>query len=200
MRQLSRREYTLLGLLALAGVVLFYFAPKAGIGGAAGHESFGDVAKLGEAPVVNLDRLAGRTDRYDPDGRNLFQYYTPPPPVVAPPPTPPPTPRPIATPPPVMVNRDPPDGRAYRPQPPAINLTYLGFLGPKDNRIAVFEDGQEMLLAKKGEVVKQQFRVVDFGFETVVMGYVDERFRGETQELPQQAGAAGAAGRSRGRR
>lgn len=199
MRQLSQREFTLLGLLALAGIVLFYFSPKGGIG-SSGHESFGDVAKLGEAPEVHLDRLAGRTDGYDPKGRNLFQFYTPPPPVVAPPPTPPPTPRPIATPPPVIVNRDPPAGGHYRPQPPAITLTYLGFLGPKENRIAVFEDGQEMLLAKKGEVVKQQFRVVDFGYETVVMGYVDERFRGETQELPQQAGAGGSGGRSRGRR
>ena len=199
MRQLSRRETTLLGLLALAGVVLFYFAPKTGIG-ARGHESFGDVAKLGEAPAVHLDRLAGRVVGYDPQGRNLFQYYTPPPPVVAPPPTPRPTPPPVATPPPVMVNRDPGPPPVYKPQPPAINLTYLGFLGPKNNRIAVFEDGQDMLLAKKGDVVKQQFRVVDFGYETVVMGFVDERFRGETQELPQQAGAAGGAGRSRGRR
>ena len=199
MRQLSQREYMLLGLLALAGVILFYFAPKSGIG-AAGHETFGDVAKLGEAPVVHLDRLAGREDGYDPQGRNLFQYYTPPPPVVKPPPTPPPTPHPVATPPPVMITRDTGPPPVYKPQPPAITLTYLGFLGPKESRIAVFEDGQDMLLAKKGDVLKKQFRVVDFGYESVVMGYVDERFHGETQELPQQAGAAGGGGRSRGRR
>jgi hypothetical protein len=190
MRQLSQREYVLLGLLALAGVILFHFAPKGGIG-AAGHESFGDVARLGDEPVVHIDRLAGRTDDYDSQGRNLFQYYTPARRAVEPPPMSPSAPKQPTTPRSPVDDREPAHPRQpSEAQPPAINLTYLGFLGPKDKPIAVFEDGKEMLLARRGDVLRQQFRLVDFGHRTVLMGYVDERFRGATQELPQRSGAA----------
>jgi hypothetical protein len=84
------------------------------------------------------------------------------------------------------------------PKPPAINFTYLGYLGPKNGKIAVFEDGNQVMLARAGDVVKDQFRVVEFGFEAVVMGYVDERFKDQTSELRQKAGAS--QGRGRGRR
>jgi hypothetical protein len=112
--------------------------------------------------------------------------------VIAPPPPPPK----IEAAPQVAVVTRPPANSG--PLPPVINLSYLGFLGPKENKIAVFEDGQDLLLARRGEVIKQQFLVLDFGYETVVMGYVDPRFKNDTQELQQRPGAAG--GRSRGRR
>jgi hypothetical protein len=198
MRKLSTREYVLLGLLGSAAAFLLYLRPDGGVG-SAGRGGLGEDLDLGVPPVVNLDRLAGHVDAFDSDGRNLFQYYTPPPPRVQPverPPAPPP--RIDPTPPPVVQTVARPSV-PLPPAPPPITLTYLGFLGPKDNRIAVFEDGPDLLLARAGEVVKHQFRVLDFGYETVVVGYVDERFRGQTQELPQQAGAAGGSGRSRGR-
>jgi len=198
MRKLSPRELSMLGLLGVVGASLFYFAPERGLGPSGGG-GFGEDLQFGEAPVVRLDRLAGHTDGYDAEGRNLFQYYTPPPPVQhTPPPRPPPRPQVAPPAPPPVLN---PSVVIGKPTPPPIHLSYLGFLGPKDNKIAVFEDGQELVLARRGEVVKQQFRVVDFGYETVVMGYVDERFKNETQELQQKPGAAGsAAGRTRGRR
>ena len=199
MRKLSSREFTLLGLLGLVGTALLFFTPQGGIGPASGGGTAEDL-KFGEPPLVRLERLAGHNDAYDPQGRNLFQYYTPPPPQVAQVQAPPPPPRPVLPPPPPqpVIN---PSVVVGKPTPPPINLAYLGFLGPKNNKIAVFEDGQDLVLARRGEVVKQQFKVVDFGYETVVMGYVDERFKTETQELQQRPGAAGAAGaKSRGRR
>ncbi len=64
------------------------------------------------------------------------------------------------------------------PAPPPIDLRYLGYLGPKDDRIAVFEDGKNLLVARKGEVVKDQFRVVEVKWETVVLGFVRAEFKG----------------------
>ena len=69
------------------------------------------------------------------------------------------------------------------PQPPGIPLKFIGYLGPKDDRIAVFEDGKELYIAQAGEVVQEQFRVVEIRFETVVMGYTDEKWAGRTREL-----------------
>jgi len=47
----------------------------------------------------------------------------------------------------------------------------------------VFEQGQELQLARVGEIVQKDFRLVDFKYEGVVIGYVDERFRDQTTEL-----------------
>lgn len=70
------------------------------------------------------------------------------------------------------------------PTPPSINFQYLGYLGPKDGKIAVFMDGQDMVLARVGEVLKREFKVVDIKYDTVVMGYVKKEFQSQTRELP----------------
>jgi hypothetical protein len=196
MHKLTAREYVMTGLLGVVAVLVFYYNQDTGFGRDSSSDAAGSGIELGEAPVVHLDRLASQIESYDPAGRDLFKYYTPPPPVRTierPPPQPPP---------PVETRSVPvirPTERANTgPRPPAISFTYLGYLGPKENRIAVFEDGQDVLLARAGEVVKDQFRVLDFGYETVTMGYVDQRFKDQTQELPQKAGAP--VGRGRGRR
>jgi hypothetical protein len=71
------------------------------------------------------------------------------------------------------------------PKPPAppIQLKYLGYFGPKTDKIAAFEDGEEVLVAKQGDIVKGQFRVVEIRYESVVMGYTNPQFRNETREL-----------------
>ncbi len=153
------------------------------------------------APVVRTDLLAMRAAGYETHGRDLFQYAARPPSVeevqrmkeeaarrkreaeeaakraaeeaarrqkeqeeiakemaIHPPPPPPPT-------------------------PPAISFRYLGYLGPKEAKIAVFENGNEMLLARKGEVVAKEFKVVDIKYDTIVMGFVRPEFEGQTREL-----------------
>ena len=58
-------------------------------------------------------------------------------------------------------------------------------MGPKEAKIAVFETNDELELFRIGEVVRSQFRLVDFKYESVVIGYVDDRFKGMTTELEQ---------------
>ena len=196
MRKLNPREYTLVILLGVVAIFLFYYNRDARLGGGPSGSLAGEDLKFGNAPWVRLDLLAGQLEGYDADGRDLFKYYTPPPPKPKPVVRAPP--KPVERPPQPRVKREPPPRVDTGPKPPAINFVYLGYLGPKNGKIAVFEDGQDVVLARAGEVVKDQFRVVEFGFEAVVMGYVDERFKDQTSELQQKAGAS--KGRGRGRR
>ncbi len=70
-----------------------------------------------------------------------------------------------------------------KPPPPAMNLKFLGYLGRKDDKIAVLEDGDELIPVKKGDVIKGQFKVVDIRYETVVMGYTRPEFQDQTREI-----------------
>jgi len=205
-RKISRRETVLLGVLAAAVVGYFWYdsRPSSTLRGIAARDETPDKKKKEEAakaPAVRMDLLARSAESYDAEGRDLFQYSQRPPSgvevrklraeaerrrkeyeeaqkraaieaerrrkedeeraklVALNPPPPPP------------------------PQPPAITMRYLGFIGPKDDRIVVLEDGKDMILARKGEVVKDQFRVVDVKWESVVMGFVKPEFKGQTREL-----------------
>ena len=40
-----------------------------------------------------------------------------------------------------------------------------------------------MILAQIGDVVQKEFRIVEFKYQTVVLGYTDEEFAGQTTEL-----------------
>jgi hypothetical protein len=74
------------------------------------------------------------------------------------------------------------------PEPPKIKFEFIGVLGPKDAKIAVFEQPgeQQILLARMGEVVEKKFRLLAFKYEAVVMGYTDKRFKDKTTELSQR--------------
>jgi hypothetical protein len=188
-RSPNQREWVLLGLLAVVLLGMLYLR-SGGIGGGAGARSGGAAPELGEVPQVHLDWLSQPAEQYDPQGRNLFAYGPPPSTGRATPPPPPqrqPPPRierpPRVEPPP---QRQPQPARATGPQPPKPSFKYLGYLGPKDNRIAVFEPGgteKQMLLAGAGDVVEREFRVVEFKYEVVVLGYTDSRFAGQTTEI-----------------
>jgi hypothetical protein len=209
-RKMSVREGVLLGVLALAGLTYFWVTSGPDAGGRSGGTG-GGTGQKGKSdgsnpPVVRMDLLAARAESYDEKGRDLFKYSQRPPSaeeirrlreeaarrqkemeeanrraveeaqrqqkeneervrqIALNPPPPPP------------------------PMPPAITMRYLGYLGPKEGRIAVFEDGGEMLVARKGEVVKGQFKVVDVKWDTVVMGFVKPEFKGMTQELAMTRG------------
>ena len=51
--------------------------------------------------------------------------------------------------------------------------------------IAVFEEGEQLILARVGETVQNQFRVREIEYETVVMGYTDPRFEKLSETLNQ---------------
>ena len=76
----------------------------------------------------------------------------------------------------------PPTTPARRP-PPAIDLKYMGMVGAAKDKIAIFLDGNEFLMAKEGEVVKEHFRVMEIGYDTLRMGYTDPYFEDEHRVL-----------------
>jgi hypothetical protein len=180
------RELVLLVVLLSAAVWVIFFRGEGRLfGGGGGAER--EAAPLGDAALyaVHVDRLLGEGDGYDPGGRNLFQYYVPPRPK---PKTQvrPPQPRPQTKRNPTPARKAPPSApKTVAAKPPRVTFKYLGFLGPKEDKIAVFEKGQgdELELARVGDVIQGAFKLVDFGYESVELGYTDERFSDQTTEL-----------------
>jgi hypothetical protein len=184
MRKPTGRESFFIVVLAAFGLAYLAYRDDGRLFGS-GQEEQKKSAALGIAPIVRMADLAAHSEDYDARGRNLFEYYTPPPPPRKAPPqrnvvkAPPPIRK--ATPPVAGANRGGPVNAGVTP--PTINFKYLGYLGPKNDKIAVFEDGEGMLLARFGETVEKEFTVVEFKYESVVMGYVDTRFKDMTTEL-----------------
>lgn len=207
-RKLSRREAGLLTVLVAALLAYLWYlsgsGPKTPASKAVSKQGTVAQKKASDRPpVVRMDLLTAKVEEYDPGGRDLFKYAPRPPSeaevrrlreeaerrrraaeeeakraaleeerrrteqeaqareaALRPPGPPPP------------------------PTPPPITLRFIGSMGAKDRRIAVLEDGKELLLAHAGEVVKGQYRVVDVRHDTVVMGFVRPEFKGQTRELP----------------
>lgn len=70
------------------------------------------------------------------------------------------------------------------PTPPAIPFQYIGKLGPKDSQIGVFEEGKDIVIARVGETVRDQFRLVELKHDAAIIGYVKKEFQDRTKELP----------------
>ncbi|HEX6851684.1 MAG TPA: hypothetical protein VF139_09790 [Candidatus Polarisedimenticolaceae bacterium] len=70
------------------------------------------------------------------------------------------------------------------PVPPAIPFQYIGLLGPKDAKIGVFEEGKDIVIARVGETVRDQFRLVELKHDAAIIGYTRTEFRNKTKELP----------------
>lgn len=184
MRKPTTRESVYLLILTAVLTGWMVLDKDGGFGGGSAAEE--ERAPIGEYPVVAIERLARVAPDFPQGGRNLFKYGTPPAanvPLPAPPPPPPPQVAPVVTrptPPP----RDPgPPPPPAAPRPPQPAFKYLGHLGPKDDQIAVFESGENMVLARTGDTVEGQFKVLNFKYEVVVLGYTDDRFRDQTTEL-----------------
>ena len=67
--------------------------------------------------------------------------------------------------------------------PPPITLRYSGYLGSEQHKMAVLYSGDDMLLARAGDVVEKQFKVLDIGYDWVKIGYVDPQFADQYQKL-----------------
>jgi hypothetical protein len=57
-------------------------------------------------------------------------------------------------------------------------------MGPKDNKIAVLEQGESVVLAELGDVVDKKYKILEFKYEMLLLGYTDARWADETHELP----------------
>jgi len=185
MRKLSSRETFLLVVVAGVAALGLIYGRDGTLGGGQGKDEALKKLEFGAPPVVQLAHLARVPEDYDPKARNLFSYYTPPPPPVVRKKPPPPPPKKDPGPMPKPVTRRPPTPQKPREiPPPRPGFEYIGFMGPKDNKIAVLEQGEEVLLATIGETVGKQFKVVDFKYEMLVIGYTEERWAGKTTDLP----------------
>ena len=113
------------------------------------------------------------------DGRNVFQFYEPP---VKPLPKPEPV---VTLPPPVNPTPPPPPP----PPPLKIPLRYYGFSSVVGSsaKTAYFLDGDDILVAKEGEMVKRRYKVVRIGTNSVVMEDSESK-RQQTLPLEEAAG------------
>ncbi len=185
-RKPTPREYMLMAILVGSVLIVLYsFDGGIGIGGGGAQKK--ESGSLGELPRVFLDKVYAEAEAYDASGRDLFKYG--PPPRTGRPPKPKP-----AKPKPKRVETRKPVVRPPRKQPagpvaakpPEVRFRYLGYLGPKNDKIAVFEEGEDMMLARSGEIVQKQFKVLEFKYESILMGYVDPRFKSKTTEVTQE--------------
>jgi len=95
----------------------------------------------------------------------------------APTPVPPPTPTPAPPPPPApgssqYVGPMQPPPPTPTPMPPPINFKFIGTFGPKDHPVAVLVLNDQLVNARPGDVVFDQFILRRIGFESVDIGFV----------------------------
>ena len=132
---------------------------------------FNFVARLPEIPLAELEQPRPRFAL----GRNLFRYPPPPPP-------PPPSPEELA-----RLRREAEQiarRRALEPPPkvlPSIDFKFAGYVETPGGKIAALSRGDQILLAREGEVVDRRFRIVRIGFESITVGFVGDD---ATRQLP----------------
>ena len=191
------RQQILVGLLAVVGLwAMWYFlaGDEPMIGGT--PQSAASRADAGALPaVIEIAAMGSRAEPFDPSGgRNLFSYAEARAKTPALPPTPRRKPRPVVKTPEelALINKPPPPPprkvEPAKPQPPAVNFKFVGYLGPPAALIGVFQvstpDGEEVVLAAEGEVLAENFRVHRIGYEEVEIGYTQEPFLNEKKILP----------------
>ena len=169
--KLKPREQLLLGALAVVAIALgIRFLATGGDQGTFDALVERTISEDADAPVATLAlaALEVRPGEYVP-GRDPFRYGQPPRPPVVRDPTPPPPPRNTQVEPPRVVDNTPP-----KPALPRLDYTYLGSFGPEDRPIAVLTDAEDAIYnAFEGDVIDQQFRVEQIGYESVDVGYVN---------------------------
>ena len=180
----QRRQRLLAGTLVVLAVIfawnrLLPWLTADDPGTAGGGRAGAAGAASGQVQVVELrtDRLVHAAGEYSP-GRDPFRYYQPPPPQPAGP-----TPEQLAAQREARERADAQRAAAAAaaavaaqnapPQPPDFQLTYLGCFGPKDRKIAVFTNGDDIYNVLVGDVLENQFIVSHIGYESVDIKYVD---------------------------
>ena len=126
-------------------------------------------------PTIREDLLErSRQVEYAGSSRNIFQIYTSPPP--PPPPPPPSRPTPVAET-PLRPTPAPP------PPTPSISLKFYGVATPPGSgeKKAFLSDGEEIIIAKEGEVVARFYKVIRIGVTSIELE--DSRSK-QKQSLP----------------
>jgi hypothetical protein len=135
-------------------------------------------------PTLRLDLLAKLDEVPLPTGgRNPFKMGAPPPPKAEPLKGPEPK---VPLKPVEAAKPAPPSGP---PPPPPITLKYYGFTSPSGAaaKTAFFLDGDDILIAKEGDMLKKRYKVVRIGVNSVVMEDTDSKHQ-QTLPLTEEAG------------
>lgn len=121
-------------------------------------------------PTLRFDLLKSSEDvTYKGNGRNIFSSQAPPPPE--------PIPQPVA---PVSTQPQAP------PPPPPSGLKFYGYAGPKNGAKKIFLiKGEDIFLAKEGDIVDRRYRVVHVGTTSV---QIEDVLTNHTENIPLGAG------------
>jgi hypothetical protein len=141
-------------------------------------------------PTLRLDLLAKvQSQDFAIAGRNPFQFGQPPPPPV--PKAPPVDPKAL-----LAAKKEPsktvdtPKVDSGPPKPPPLNLSwkYYGYTVPRGSaqKRVFFLDGEDILTANEGDVLKKKYKVVRIGVNSVVMEDVDTKSQ-QTLPLAEEA-------------
>lgn len=170
----QRQKQTLAVLLVVFAVVVAWrsigtLEGRGSLFGGSGPSIDVEAALGTRVAELDLDRLDRRVAEFH-SGRNPWRFEAapaprpvetrPPPPVAAPPP--------VEKPPAEVAPAEPP-----KPKPPQVDFELRGIMGPERLRIAVFDDGEAIINAVEGAVVKGKFRVEKIQIESVLLGYVE---------------------------
>lgn len=122
-------------------------------------------------PTLRFDLLKSSEDMtYKGNGRNIFSSQAPPPEI----------PQPVA---PAMPG---PETVQAPPPPPPSGLKFYGFAGPRNGAKKVFLlKGEDIFLAKEGDVVDRRYKIVRVGTNSVE---VQDVLTNHTETLPLGAG------------
>jgi hypothetical protein len=140
-------------------------------------------------PTLRLDLLAKvHSQQLETAGRNPFQFGQPPPPPV--PPAPKVDPKKLLEAKKETPKAAEPPKETGPPKPPPLNLAwkYYGYTSPRGSpqKRAFFLDGEDILTANEGEVLKKKYKVVRIGVNSVVMEDVDTKSQ-QTLPLAEEA-------------
>ncbi len=147
-------------------------------------ESWPSLEVPGEVPFVRLGLMALDAVDLNSRSRDLFEFYEPPKAPVK-----------IVPDPIVLTHVDPPSfdagGRSRPvvvPAAPEPEFVYLGLLGPREDKIGVFERGKDLVLARIGDAVDDGFELLEFRYEAVVLRRLGGKYRGDTTTLRKHSG------------
>jgi hypothetical protein len=141
----------------------------------------GGVDAFSADPALRLDLLTRvQTVKFEGGDRNLFQF--------GPAPAPKPVPAKAASNSVLPMTSKPPEPPP-KPPPTPIPLKFYGYTspGPAGERRAFFLDGDDILVAAEGALVKRRYRVVRIGLNSCVVEDVEQKYQ-QTLMLEEQTG------------
>jgi hypothetical protein len=67
----------------------------------------------------------------------------------------------------------PPPPPTPTPHPPEVAFKFIGSFGPRENPIAVIQQGETVLNARAGDTLFGKFVLKKVGYESIDVGFVD---------------------------